>query len=1055
MKDPRPGSRPAAAGPPTMHTPAPRARRPLHPLRSRPPRPRNRPMPSALFLALVTLSSAADVPPDHAEKMTRGLDLFRREIAPLLQQHCLDCHGGAKTQGDFDLATREGLLRGGSDGPSVQPFRAADSRLLQLVRHQAEPAMPKKKPLLPAALTDQLAAWIDLGAPYDAPLLAGKAPPRDRAIVSAADRQWWAFQPLASTPPPPGTAHPIDAFLLADAAASHLTFNPPASPPTLARRACLELTGLPPSPEEIATLDPDHPAAYPALLDRWLASPAYGERWARHWLDVARFAESSGFEHDYDRPHAYHYRDFVIRAFNDDMPFDQFARWQIAGDEFAPDQAQAMMATGFLGAGVFPTQITANEVERTRYDAMDDMLGTTTSAFLGLTVGCARCHDHKFDPIPAQDYYRLLATFTSTVRSNVDLEIDPAAAAHAKALFETETTRLRDALRAFETTALRAEFAAFLKTRAAPATPAWAQLDNPSLTSQAGATFRHLDDGSWLASGPNGPSDTYTFTATTAQHPLTAFKLEALSDPSAPAAGPGRAANGNFALSRLTLTAHARDGSPSRTVTLLPPQVTHQQNQTHLSGAAALDDDPASGWAVDQGGIGHDQAAAFTFAEPLDFPSGTQLTATLEFKVNTGHNLVRPRFSLSVGPPPDLRAAVLPSTVAPLLARPGPLLPAEESTLFDWWKTTQPAWLEQQKTLAQHLQQKPSVTSPVMVCAEGFPPIVMHSQGPPFLQETHLLKRGDPQQKQAVATPGFLQVLTRGDPNQWRWTPPPGARSSGHRRSLANWISDVDHGAGALLARVAVNRLWQHHFGRGLVATPGDFGKMGALPSHPALLDWLAREFIRHGWKQKPLHRLIMSSAAYQQSSAPDPAKSAADPDNNLFLRQIPRRLEGEAVRDSLLAVSGTLDRTLYGPGTLAENSARRSIYFTLKRSQLLNSMLVFDAPEPLTSQSLRPTTTVAPQALLFLNSPQVRQWSRAFATRVTTEVGPATGDAAPFVARAYQLAFGRLPQPPEQRAAAAFIAPRLAAASPDAHAAVLTDFCQALLALNEFIYVP
>ena len=364
-------------------------------------------MRTAFFLSFFTLTAAAQVPPDHADKMTRGLELFRREIAPLLQEHCLACHGGAKTKGDFDLATREGLLRGGTDGLAVQPFRAPESRLLKLVRHGEEPEMPKNKPKLPDEVAALLAAWIDLGAPYDAPLVAGKTPPRDRSKVSSEDRKWWAFQPLAVVPPPPGAGHPVDAFLLAAAPPPHPGFNPPAAPRTLARRACLDLTGLPPSPGELEPFLKEAPrggadgAAYTAMLDRWLDSPAYGERWARHWLDVARFAESSGFEHDYDRPHAYHFRDFVIRALNTDMPFDQFARWQIAGDEFAPDNPQAMMATGFLGAGVFPTQITANEVERTRYDAMDDMLATTTSAFLGLTVGCARCHDHKFDPIPA------------------------------------------------------------------------------------------------------------------------------------------------------------------------------------------------------------------------------------------------------------------------------------------------------------------------------------------------------------------------------------------------------------------------------------------------------------------------------------------------------------------------------------------------------------------------------------------------------------------------------------------------------------------------------
>ena len=648
----------------------------------------------------------------------------------------------------------------------------------------------------------------------------------------------------------------------------------------------------------------------------------------------------------------------------------------------------------------------------------------------------------------------MLSTFTTTVRSNVDLETDPMAAAGAKALFATESSRLAAALLAFEAGALNAEFDAWLDTSPALPGPGWTLLDAASINSREGAVFRKLDDGSWLAGGPNGASDVYTLTATTSQHPLTGLKLEALTDDSAPGRGPGRAGNGNFALSRLVVTAQPLAGGPARAVKLLPPQATHQQNLTHLSAAAALDDDPASGWAVDLGGIGKDQAAAFGFAEPLDFEGGTKLTVTLEFSVNTGHNLVRPRLSVSAGVPPDLKAAVLPPAVAALRSHPGPLSTTDRAVLFDWWKTGHPGWQERSRDLARHRQQEPAVRTPVMVCAEGFTPIVMHSQGPPFLKETHVLKRGDPNQKLEVATPGFLQVLTRGDGKHWPWTPPPGSLSSGRRRSFANWMTDVDQGAGALMARVAVNRVWQHHFGRGLVATPGDFGRMGALPSHPALLDWLAAEFIRGGWKLKPLHRLIMTSAAYQQSSAPDPAKTAADPDNNLFLRQVPRRLEGEAVRDSMLAVSGALDRTLYGPGTLAETSRRRSIYFTLKRSQLVNSMVVFDAPEPLASQSLRPTTTVAPQALLFMNSPQVRDWARAFAARVAAEAGPATGGSAPFITRAYQLALGRAPQDAELKAASDFITARPAGEGPDARLPVLTDFCQALLALNEFIYV-
>jgi mono/diheme cytochrome c family protein len=1015
-------------------------------------------MKAFLFLPFLTLAAGAAVPPDHAEKMARGLELFRAEVAPLLKEQCVKCHGGEKIKSDFDMATREGLLRGGMDGVAVVPFRAGESRLMKLVRHEDDPHMPEKKPKLPEAAIAKIAAWIDLGAPYDTPLVAGKTPPRDRSVVTEEDRKWWSFQPLASVQPPAGAAHPVDAFLLGAAKAKGLGFNPPADPRALIRRAALDLTGLPPTPEEVEAFVAAPEQNFAGVVDRLLESPAYGERWARHWLDVARFAESSGFEHDYDRPHAFHYRDFVIQALNADMPFDQFARWQLAGDEFAPGNPQAMMATGFLGAGVFPTQITANEVERTRYDALDDMLSTTSSAFLGLTVGCARCHDHKFDPIPSQDYYRLLSTFTTTVRSNVDLDLDPAASAKARAAFEGETARLNGELASFEKGELRKKFDAWLATNPTLPAAAWNLLDVERMASKAGATFRKLEDDSWLAEGTNGASDVYTITAKSAARAITGLKLEALTHATAPHQGPGRAANGNFALSRIRITAQPLGGGPARDVKLTSPQVTHQQNKDSLSAASSLDDNPKSGWAVDGGGIGKDQAVAFSFAEPVDFEGGARFVITLEFDVNTGHNLVRPRFATCSGAAPDLKATALPAAIAALAPKLPSLSAAERDVLFAWWKTRDPGWRERNTRLAEHAKKPPIKGTPVMVCAEGYTPIVMHSQGAPFFNETHILKRGDPTQKQSVAAQSFLQVLMRGaDEKHWAWSPPKGAPYSGRRRALANWMTDVDGGAGALMARVAVNRLWQHHFGRGLVASPSDFGKTGVPPSNPALLDWLAGELIRGGWRLKPIHRLIMTSAAYRQSSAAAPAKVAADPDNALFLRHVSQRLESEAVRDGILAVSGALDRTMFGPGTLDENSKRRSIYFTVKRSRLMNSMVVFDAPEPLTSQGARPTTTVAPQALLLMNSPQARQWASAFARRVRDETK--SGDTAKLVARAYLFALARPPREAETQEAAAFLTAGTAAyqqaGKPNAAELALTDFCQTLLALNEFVYAP
>ncbi|MFZ4765796.1 MAG: DUF1553 domain-containing protein, partial [Roseimicrobium sp.] len=328
----------------------------------------------------------------------------------------------------------------------------------------------------------------------------------------------------------------------------------------------------------------------------------------------------------------------------------------------------------------------------------------------------------------------------------------------------------------------------------------------------------------------------------------------------------------------------------------------------------------------------------------------------------------------------------------------------------------------------------------MMICAEGYDPIVMHTQGGPFFDKTHVLKRGNPLMKDGEAVQGFLQVLSKlGEAKRWQWQPPAGAKYSGRRRSLSNWITDVDHGAGALLARVIVNRLWQHHFGTGLVPTPNDFGKTGTPCTQPELLDWLASQLIANGWRLKPLHKMILMSRAWQQSSARDARKEAADPANGLFMRFVPQRLEAEAIRDSMLSVSGVLDPTMFGPGTRDENSRRRSIYFNIKRSQLIGSMVAFDQPEPLVSQGARPTTTVAPQALILMNSPQARTWADGLAKRVA----PA-GDVPKQIAMIYRLCFNRAPTSVELAAGADFLK----------SGASLADYCQVVLSLNEFVYV-
>jgi mono/diheme cytochrome c family protein len=1012
---------------------------------------------------------------DHAAKMTRGLAIFKQHVRPVLVGRCVRCHGGKKIKADFDLTDRDRLLRGGESGPAVIVGKSKDSLLYKLISHAKEPTMPDDGDKLPAPDIAHIAAWIDHGAPYDAPLVAKRKTPHwtDKTVAKGA-RQFWSFQPLRRVALPKvknesWVRTPIDRFILARLEAAGIQPNAAVNKRHLIRRVYFDLVGLPPTPKEVADFENDKGSdAYKRLLDRLLSSPHHGERWARHWLDVARFAESHGFEHDYDRLSAYHYRDFVIKALNDDLAFDTFVKWQLAGDEFAPDNNQALTATGFLAAGVHSTQITKNEVEKQRYDEMDDMLATIGTSMLGLTVGCARCHDHKFDPIPQRDYYRLLSTFTTTVRSEISLNLDSDNYKNARLAFDKQHAPFVAALKKFETEQLPARLANWEKTWAAqPKRPGWIILGMASSKSHGGATFTKLDDGSLRAGGNNPPLDTYTFVAHTELTGITSVRLEALADPSLVKGGPGRAGNGNFALSDFRLTIAPRNpqasggrkavGVKPLLIRLLNPRATFEQKGLPVK--AAIDNDAKSAWAIDPQ-FGKDHAAVFDTEKPMGFPGGTTLTFTLQFQNNTGHNIGRPRLSISTAPPPvALTAASMPQQVMAILHTPAARRSAAQAAaLRAWYRTTDPEWQKLNKPAQDHLLKAPKPTQvKALISSEGLPAVRLHTQGGDFLDATHFLNRGDPTQKLGVAGQGFLQVLMPGPDKEklWQMAPPSGWRTSYRRRSLANWITDVDRGAGHLLARVIVNRLWQHHLGRGIVATVSDFGTRGERPTHPELLDWLATELIKNGWHLKPIHKLIMSSSVYLERSQPNEAKIRLDRHNRLFWRRLPHRLEAEVIRDSLLAVSGRLDPTMFGPGTLDEGSKRRSIYFTVKRSKLLPVMQLFDAPEALTSVGERPTTTIAPQALLLMNNPHVRACARGFARRIASDAKTSVEEA---VKAGYQIALTRLPTAEELAESVAFVKHQVdsykTAGKKEAGELGYADLCQVLMCLNEFIYV-
>jgi hypothetical protein len=564
-----------------------------------------------------------------------------------------------------------------------------------------------------------------------------------------------------------------------------------------------------------------------------------------------------------------------------------------------------------------------------------------------------------------------------------------------------------------------------------------------------------LDDGSYLVSGKRPQHDVYTFVATTPPlRNITAIKLEALSHPSLVKGGPGRADNGNFALSDFAVSALYPDtkSGPS-SVVLKNPQATFEQKG--LPVAATIDQDGTSAWAIDPQ-FGKDHAAVWELESPIDGGDGTTLTFTLKFQNNTGHGIARPRISVTSAPLPATldgeQGAAVALEINKILDKPSAdRTAADNAKLLAYYRSVDPEWRRLDQAINDDLKKTPQPKKfKALVCSEGVTPLRLHTalpDIPDLYTKTYFLKRGDVNQKEAEAPAGPLTILTRGPDAEkcWQVTPPPGSRLSYRRTALANWLTDVDKGAGALLARVIVNRLWQHHMGRGIVATPNDFGAQGARPTHPELLDYLALQLTTNNWQLKTIHKLIMTSAVYMQSTDYDESRAAVDRENSLCWRRPVIRLEGEAIRDSMLAVSGQLDPTLFGPGTLDESMRRRSIYFFVKRSRMVPMMMLFDWPDSLQGLGQRSSTTIAPQALALMNHPQIRDYAAAFAKRTLPKL---QSDPPSAVRAIYETALSRPPDQTEIADAINFLNQQ------GNNEQALTALCQTIFCLNEFIYV-
>lgn len=888
----------------------------------------------------------------------------------ILQQRCLQCHGETLQMSGLDVRTRQALLKGGDKGPAIVPGNAEASRAYRRVAGMEQPAMPMAP--LPALSSDELAvfkAWIDQGAKWDSDksvsaVAPGSVEATARNTVSATgggygktyeekpiaeqERKWWAFQkPIRPEPPKVvdlrWSRHPIDAFVKKMLDTKGLAPAPQTDRHILIRRATLDLTGLLPTPQEVEFFvnDPS-PQAYENLIERLLASPHYGERWGRFWLDVVRYADSSGFEHDKDIANAWRYRDYVIKAFNQDKPFDRFILEQLAGDELDDRNFESLTATGYYRIG---PRVRFREKDNPyyRYEYLDDIIRTTFQGFMGLSVNCARCHDHKFDPVSRKDYYRTMAMFFGYVDIDHPLAPPDKVAEYERIKMEVdeETRPLRRKIALIEAPYRKAAFEKKLA--------------------------RFPEEIQIAVRTPDAQR-------TPGQKLLAAQIVSLDIDPDA-------AAN----------------------------QASNYRNMMKVSDA--------------------DHVLRQKLVEQIE-----EIQKRLPAPLPVAEGIRDGDYRLTPDGPGD----------EPL---PG------KGDRFDYG--VQCCFL-------------PEAGKPFEV-----PPVYFGANGMDVAED----------QRTFVVEPGYVRVLAEHHSVPVADAPSNGHVTSGRRRALAKWIASPDN---PLTARVMVNRVWHWHFGRGIVPTPGNFGKMGMPPSHPELLDWLATEFVRQRWSLKQMHRLIMTSETYQMAStfAP-PANLEKDPTNVLLWRFPLRRLEGEAIRDIILSASGQLSLEAGGPPffpaipkALRESyragkweltqegpsNWRRSVYTYWKRGLKYPMFEVHDQPDPNVTCERRNTTTVPTQALTLSNNEFVLIQARYFAERVAREGGDT---AEKQIETLYRIALSRAPDQEELKSAVSFLQKQQSyhltlqstsgserGSASGLALAALTDLAHVLLNSNEFVYV-
>ncbi len=989
-------------------------------------------LPTLTVLAGLTVGALGQEP-----AVGRAVD-FVREVQPIFEKNCVKCHGPEKQKSGYRLDVRAVALTGGEEhAPNIVPGKSAESPLIRFVAGlDADVKMPPKGDVLTPEQVALLRAWIDQGAVW----------PEGAGVKVAGALDWWSLKPLGKAAMADGKspmANSIDAFIGAKLAERGMKPSPEADRRTLLRRVAFDLTGLPPTPEEADafTADPD-PRAYEKLVERLLASPRYGERWARHWLDVAHYGDTHGYDKDKLRPNAWPYRDYVIRALNGDKPYGRFVQEQLAGDALFPGTEDGIAALGFIAAGPWDF-IGHAELEESKLDGKiarlldrDDMVTNTMNTFCALTVQCARCHNHKFDPVTQRDYYRLQAVFSALDRADKSFDADPAVARRREALEGTlsgmqkrqrvlaakvgETAgartilleRMIAELRQGTAAVERVEFGYHSRIEARQDLTKWVQVDLGAAADIARVVIVGCHDDF------NGIGAGFGF-------PLR-YKMEASND-AAFASGVALLEDRTQAdVPNPGVTPRSiAGGTTARYVRITATKLAPRMNDYIFALAEAQ--------VLDAAGRNVAIGAAVTASDSTDAPPRWQ-RKNLTDGYFYGHKATA---SLE-------RIAALEKERDELRAKDAPNAEAAELALLE-------KQLAGVKAELAKLPRSKVVYAGTVHTGIGAFAGTGENGGKP--RPIFILKRGDVRQPMEEVGPGTVPICAelpatfdvQGQPE------------SAPRVALAQWITDPRN---PLTWRVIVNRVWQYHFGRGLVDSPNDFGRMGQQPSHPELLDWLAAEFRDGGQSLKQLHRLIVLSATYRQSSADHAEYANVDGNNALLWRMNRRKLEAEAMHDSLLTVAGTLDLTMGGPGYFdfviekADHSPhyeyalhdaddpkahRRSIYRCIVRSQPQPFLTALDCADPSMSVDKRNETVNALQALALRNNQLTIAMAKHFAARVAK----ISAEPEQQIAAAYRLALSRAPSAEESRALSAF-----------AREQGLVNACRVILNLNEFAFV-